>query len=371
MENVENGVAPAATDSIAAPEHQSIAEALEAEDKAWNDDLTKVWDKHHKPRDEQGRFAGTQEPSGAEEAAAGPVTEEPAQTDQSPAAGQEEPSGEAAIPAPQSWSADMKAKWAALPPDVQEYVNKRDGEAHRQISEMGEKVKAFEPLRPHIETLREMTGRRGISEADGMQRLLAAQKFLDQNPTEAIRWLADAYKVDLGRFAKPATTGDEASDTDQVSALKSHIATLERQIAETSNRVTTREKADAEARMADLNSRIEKFASSKDDWADLEDDVFAQIHAVKAANPSASPEEILEKAYENALWANPEARARKLEADRKAEAERKAKEDKEKAEKAKKADGVNVRGDVVSGATPTTMDEDLTSIAAKHYGRKG
>lgn len=360
----DNGAAPAAADTSAASSPAPTSEAPsspEAREAALDSDLRAVWDKVNQPRAEDGRFAGSDKPP--------TLTTLPADTakptqGQAPteAKGQAQPP--ATLPAPQSWPAELKAKWDALPPDVRDTVAKRERDATAQISRMGNQVAAWRPVSEIVERHRGDFERAGMDVPQGIEALLNANRMLNDNPAAAIAQLAKNYNVDLAQLA-----GGQPRDAN-TAALVAQIQDLQRQVAETSNRVVSRERQDTEARIGDLIGRIDKFSADKPDWDALQDDVLTNIQIIRRGSPALTPDEVLQQAYDRAAWANPDSRARRLEADAKAAAEKKQKEDQERAERARNASRVNVRGDTVSGSSPKDWDSDLEAIAAKAYGSR-
>lgn len=362
----ENGAAEAVTENTAAPTEQVTEAQVETTD-AWDADLQAVWDKAHQPRAEDGTFAGTTEEP-AEEAGATeePATETEGQT-QTEEGGQETP----ATAAPQSWPAEMKAKWAEISPEVRDLITKRETEAHSRISDLGQAAAEYQPLKQVLEHHKDAFVMRGQTYEQGVEKLLAADAFLSREPVRAIKWLADSYGVNLAQFGGQQTNEGQQQVDPQIASLQAHIATLTRQLNETNNRVTHRETQEQESHVRALESRIDAFASSKPDWASLERHILANVQVIAADNPGMDHQKILEQAYEDARWSNRETRAIAMAEAQKAEAEKKAKEEAERVVKAKKASAANVRGDVVSGENPKSIDDELGEIAAKHYGRKG
>jgi chorismate mutase len=62
------------------------------------------------------------------------------------------------------------------------------------------------------------------------------------------------------------------------------LADLKQQVAETSNRLTARETAEAEAREEALRQSIEKYAEGKDYWPEIKEEVWRQVAALRAAD---------------------------------------------------------------------------------------
>jgi len=363
------GTAPAASPAeavvetsspvAAAPQEQSAPETPETADAGLDADLAAVWDKNAKAgRDDRGRFA----PADTDAAKAAGVETE----GQTPSEGTAE-TAEPSIPAPHSWPAEMKAKWATLPPDAREYIAKRESEAHSTISRMGQTVKAFQPVAETLEQHREVFERNGLGDQDGIKALLNAQIALEQNPVAAIKHLAGAYGVDLARLYGNA--GEQGSGQPQIAALEAQIASLHKQLTETSQRVTTREQRETEAQRQTLESVVNDFLKDKPDFDTIEPDVMALLPAIRERNPGASPRELLADAYDKAQWVNPAARAKRLEADRKASEAKAAEENAKRAAEAKKHNSLNVKTGQSSTGDRKTMDDTLQEIARRAYAR--
>lgn len=129
----ENAVATATTDTPALSEAVSAPAPEAKEDvvteidagESGNDDaeldsqLSAIFRKTHPDRDESGRFRSSKP---AQEAGQTETEVSPDQSLTEEVKTVEEPS----IPPPQSWSAEAKAKWTTLSPDVQAVIAKRE-----------------------------------------------------------------------------------------------------------------------------------------------------------------------------------------------------------------------------------------------------
>lgn len=118
-------------------------------------------------------------------------------SDQSNEEGEEQVQAVPAIDAPTSWSQEMIDKFGELPPETQEYIVQRDSEANAKISELGQQVKADEPLRELISTKQDTFDRHGLTPMQGFEKLLDVQDMLDNNPEGAIIAIAQGVGVDL------------------------------------------------------------------------------------------------------------------------------------------------------------------------------
>ncbi len=364
MDLADNGAALAAPDA-GTVDSATPSNAEVIRDNSWDSidkTMDTAYDKINPARELTGQFKGAAEaePEGALEG------DQP-KPEASPAAASIEPT-QSAIAAPQSLPAELKAVWDKAPPEQKallEWTASREAESHKRISELGQQVKVFEPIRQHIEPLRQLSQRNGVSEGEGLQRLLAANEFLEKDAPAAIKWLADAYGVDLGATSNTPSDGGSA----ETSALKAEIASLKRQVGETHNTVMARVNAEKEQAQATLSKLVNDFAAGKDDFKDIEGDIAAHIAAIRNAEPDLEPKALLDKAYDAARWANPVTRAKMLESERKAEETKRTEANKAKADAAKKAGNLNVKSG--NGASPTkksSWEDTMSAAADRLYG---
>lgn len=350
MSDVEAGAVSAA------PEPAAIAPTQTAEPVNTMDALTQTmsaaYDKINPPREEGGQFAAKEPAEGADQSDAAAETTDQAQKEGS------EPEPPAIAP-PNSWSAEMKAKFASLPPDVQAYAAQRESDAHKQISQLGQTVKTLGEL---FEPLRQVCGQKGVSERDGLGFLLNAHSRLESNPVEAIAWLAQSYGVDLRQYVAQ-NGGDQSA---YARSLVARAERAERTAQEALNRLNAREHSEMERARASLISVIEDFAKDKPDFAELENDVLIQVQAIRSAEPSLEPNAVLAKAYEAARWANPQVRTRLLDAQRQEAETKRVTEAKKKADEAKKAGSLNVKS--AHGSSPArkgSWEETLREVGER------
>ncbi len=319
--------------------NETVIENTPAVEPSLDDDLAGIWDKHNPPR-ENGRFVAKNPTEQAEP----PVTEV---ADQTAETTQEQ--APPAIEAPISWSAEQKAKWASVPPDLQSYVAQRDKESHEAITRAGQQIKAFEPIREVIEQHGHTFQRNGLAPHEGIARMMAVHNMLEQDAPAAIREIAKAYGVNLSgeteQAAEPASR-EVAELKAEIARVKSHLTEQQRQKVEADNAVLAREIAD--------------FAKDKPH--------FESVRKVMAGLMSSGAAETMQDAYDMATHADPTIRqSLQVEAQTAAEAKRKA-DEAARVASAKKAAGVNVKASPGHNNQTKTLDDDLREIARKHYG---
>lgn len=185
-------------------------------------------------QEREGNAPGQRAPDGKFQPRQAPVAAAPGtpNPDQPSTEGNEPPP--AAIEAPQSWSAEMKAQWSALPPDVQATIAKRESEAHAKISDQGSKLKSFDSLAQVIEPNRaELTAAYGSVEK-GVNDLLTLRSLAVNNPREFVVQFARGAGIDIAQLAQQAAQGQF-----QPRPVDPHIAALHQEVAALKGTLTT------------------------------------------------------------------------------------------------------------------------------------
>ncbi len=335
----------------AAPEPAAIASEPATIETTMGD----VFDKLNPARADSGQFQSTKEPEAEPvEAAPEPVSQEPAPETIEPA--------KPAIDPPTSWTSEVKAKWAELPPDLQEYIAKREGESHKRITELGETAKHTERLQGLFQQYK------AISNHDDplaeFQNLLYTKSQLLRDPVGSLKQIASDLGVDLGQFATSPTSEPESP---AVQVLHQKIAQLERQLGETNHTIKSREQREAEAQQASLDTLVNDFSQGKDYWPDIEKDVVAQIVAIRSVDQTKDAKTVLQEAHDRAVKLNDAVVSKLSEAKRKADAATKATEDKRKADEAKRLASLNVKSN--TGKSPVASRKDMFDEMAEIYDR--
>lgn len=376
----ENAVATATTDTPALSEAVSAPAPEAKEDvvteidagESGNDDaeldsqLSAIFRKTHPDRDESGRFRSSKP---AQEAGQTETEVSPDQSLTEEVKTVEEPS----IPPPSAWSTEAKAKWSTLSPDVQAVIAKREKEASDAITRQGSELSAYKPIKQVVEQFKDVFERYGVTPDDGIGRLLEANRRLETDPYAAIAELANAYGVDLGYYSQQAK--QQGSLPPEVAQLHRQIADQQRQIQEMSNWLANRDRQETETRTQSANALLEKFSADKaDEWAELENDIHAELLALNAQVEAGlieplSSEQKLERAYKRALQLNPDVQKRKQEAQRKAEQERQVEEAKKRADAAHRAKAVNIASQPVAAKQIRSMDDDLRDTYRRAQSR--
>lgn len=315
-----------------------VTETIETPAPSLDEDLRSIWDKRNPPR-ENGRFVAKNPPEA--DAPAEQNVDQTAETQVEQVA--------PAIDAPISWSAEQKAKWASVPPDLQTYISQRDKESHDAFTRAGQQIKAFEPISKVIEQYGETFRRNGLQPHDGIARMMAVHEMLENNAPAAIKEIAKAYGVDLSGQAEQNATPEGEK-----------IAALEARLAKAESHLTAQQRQALSVEQNALAREIADFAKDKPH--------FEAVRNVMAGLMNSGAAETLADAYDKATYADPTIRQSILADQQKANEAKRKEEESKRVAAAKKAAGVNVKSSPGASPGAKTMDDELREIARRHYG---
>jgi len=238
--------------------------------------------------------------------------------DEAPAAAA--PAGTGTAPAtrkaPAAWAKEHHPLWDKLDPAIQEVILKRETDVSRGFEERALKARPYEELDQIFQPHRQRWHLNGWSEAQAIQQLLAAQTYLEQDPVNAIRWLAASYGLRPEQLYQQQT---------QVDPMAQYVAPLHQRIADLETARQREREAVQQHQDRALLSEIESFSKDHPHLEHLRHDM-----AVLLANGRA---ETLQEAYDKAIWMYPELRTQIL-ADQAKDQAAKSAEDAARARKA-------------------------------------
>ena len=247
--------------------------------------MAATFDKIHQPRVEDGKWS--RPPEYKPEA---PPSEAPELDAQE----QEQQASE--IQPPPNWKSRGDI-WSKLPAEAKALVVQREQDFQRGVSQLGEQAKTarelgqvFEEFRDHLP--KTQSGET-IPQRDTVRLLLAAHRALEQSPREALAYLAQSYGVsDLG--------GQQPADVEQIRQqayaeaqqhLQQHYQAQQQQQAQ----------QQWQQQAHQLAEHVNRFASDKPHWAELEGEILHHVNGLRATNPEMDPREVLRTAYDKAL----------------------------------------------------------------------
>ena len=264
------------------------------------------------------------------------------------------------IEAPAHWPDEIKGRFGELGKlqggnEWQKWLLDRhksmEGDYTKKTQAFADFRKNYEPVHSLLEPYLPQLQQAGMGPADLIQRYFEADKRLQENPTDALKWLAEQYGVDLSKLpqhqqADPAYTK------------------LQQELAELRRSVQTREQQESQTRLNATLNEINTFADEKDEtgnpkrpyFGEVVNDMMALAQALRASGQTPK----LQDLYDRAVWANPEVRQRLIAAEKQAQAKLEADEAAKKAARAKKA-SASVSGSPGASAprTDRTLREEL------------
>jgi hypothetical protein len=268
---------------------------------------------------------------------------------------------------------EVKQNWDKIPKEARDAFVSSQNEMTSKLSVASEKLaeatRVNEGLKPVQDALVEMVRTKPemanvpmAQIVDGVRGLYGYLSAIESQDIEtgAGTFLSMLDNYGLTEAVKAKLGGQEGG---AAPALPHAVAQLQRQIEAQNHQISELNLQLQQNALAPVESEINRFAESKgDQWQIVQDDLPPLIEDERGKNPAASPMQVLEAAYDRAIWGNPKTREmlmKSMEADR---ANGKAEEDAAaKSEDAKKAAAINVKSAGSGKASPKTIEQELSS----------
>lgn len=314
-------------------EDKSLAEALgEAYDASIDDDGEPAEVPQEEPVEEE----ETEELPLAAEAET-PNEEEVVEVDE-PSLSDQPAEEEEVYSPPVSWSAEDRAVFGKLPRDAQEIVLRRESERDQYLNQKAGEIAQYQrqvaDIEKVIEPHKQDWALEGETPSQVISRLVAFENLAEENPLQAIQYLADSYGVDMRQLSQaPQQPVDP-----RYQELMARQEQMEDYVAQ-------QQQVQQQQTYTNAEVGIAQFASATDengellhpDFLELQDTMAPIVSSLRAASPHKTHEELLREAYKAASVLNPATQQRYLERERKAWEAEKREAQKKKVSKAKKA----------------------------------
>ena len=254
-------------------------------------------------RDEQGRFAtkaNTEIESDAIPAETAPIeTTAPVEAELVAEVPAETQTTSASKP-PDSWSPAAKAKFAALDPEVQAEIVRREADVHKGFTKQDEHRnlgKTFEQaVNPYLPMIRS----EGSDPVKAVNALLqTAYTFragTAEQKEQMLIGLMNQYQID------PNNIFNRLTGQYQVPQVDPQVAQLQQQLQQLQQTIQGGQQQSQQAEQAQISQTIESFSS------DPKNLYFANVKAEMAALLDAGRAKDLQEAYDMACWARPDIR---------------------------------------------------------------
>ena len=276
---------------------------------------------------------------------------------------------EEAIEAPSHWPQADRDMFAKQTPEGKTWLLARhkamEADYTKKTQDAGSARRYKDQLDEVFAPYREAMARDGIDDVTAIKQLVAAHDYLQKDPINGINWLAQRYGIDL-KQATEGVSGD--AQNPELVSMKNRFAQLE-------NKLNSTLSAQQNEQQKATLTQVEQFAVEKDAQGNALrphfDEVAKDIAVLIGVSRQQGDQLSLQDAYDRAIYANPQVRAKVLAV---LETERKAKDEderKRKADAAKRA-GFEVRGQgaaVSLAAQTNSVREDLEAAFAEHGAR--
>lgn len=261
----------------------------------------------------------------------------------------------------------VKAEWAKLSPEGQTALATLTTEWDRKFGEQGKQLGMVKPiadkLTSAVQNVPEFKGMSAEQLADGAIYLASVQSALNKDPVNTILQVADTYGVLAALKAHLAGTEVPATDSGQlVARLEREIEGLRAEVKKTADPATVRSEFSKAMAEKDAETLTQTFASGagKEYWADVEADLPTYIAEVLKKKGQGRPmADVLSDAYDMAINAIPEVRAKVRASEAKATA---ANPDPKRTEAARKAASINVKA-AANGKDRVMSEEEALGAA--------
>jgi hypothetical protein len=278
-----------------------------------------------------------------------------------------EPAKEQPLTAPDRWSAERKAVFAALPRDAQQMLLERESETDKAFTqktqELAEQRKQYEALEQILAPRRQALASAYGSEAGALAELFRLSDYANSDPAGFVQWFAQGRGLNLQQLTPPAATSDEYVDP-ATQRLTLELNTIKQKL-------TAQEQAQVAARQESVRNEISALKEENDESGQLLRPHFDAVKTEMASLMQSGAAKTLDHAYKMAIWANEGVRSKILEEQKKAEETKRIEAAKQAASKAEKAKGVTVKSKKGGESSPSkrgSWEDTLSDKAEELYG---
>jgi hypothetical protein len=208
----------------------------------------------------------------------------------------------------QQAAVEVAAILSAVPEEhratVQPLLQAREAAWQQYTQHLTEQVRGLDSVSKLIGERREAWAVNGITPEAAINQLFTLSDFASRDPAKFVQWFAEQHGLDL------ETMMDEQEPVDpQIAALQREIAELKGTVGQSQNYQQTQAQ---QSGMAEIG----RFAEEKDaagapvrpHFDTVCTDMLAIVPMIRQENPGMPPQQVLQTAYDRAVWANPTTR---------------------------------------------------------------
>lgn len=282
---------------------EQLAAVIETPAPATEDDaMGAIWDKFAS----DGIETESEAPDGdVQEEKTEEVAVEPAKAEE-PAPEPEKPAIEAPSDLPQS----LRDKWADMPESAREAVLADRRDLSRKMADLGRVSQVAKPVYDvivqaanEIPTLKDMTPQQIAGDVFKMAKIQGA---MNADPVNTLLQIAKQYGAVEG--IQQALTGQPVQS--ETPALLAEIKRLQNQIAQIADPKAIETRIEQNLTARETERIVQEYAAQKPHWADVESILPQFVAIVQQRGDKTSPTDILDAAYDMAIHAMPDLRAK-------------------------------------------------------------
>lgn len=270
------------------------------------------------------------------------------------------------ITTPPDLPAGIKDKWAEIPETAREAVLSSHRDLSRKLADQGRVVQASKPVfdvlvkaAQEIPTLAGMTPAAIANDVFAMAKI---QGDLAQNPVKTLLGIAQQYGAIDG--LKQVFAGQAPDQSSQLqTAMVQEIRQLRAQLQQVADPNAIEQRVNQTLTARDTERMVGDYAGQKEYWAEAEPLIPNLIPVVRQRlGDGASAKDVLDAAYDMALYANPDLRAKVM-----AAAKAPAELDPARTAAQMKAKSVNITS-LPGSSKPMTEDQAMDAVWDKYRG---
>lgn len=342
----------ASLESAFEAESEASTEALEDLAAQTKDEDTRELARESKVRDENGRFSKSAKPDVKES-----LQPQEAQNHQALA-------DDTSLPPPNTWKQEKQELFKQLPRPLQEEISRRELERERYVTQKGEEFaryrRKFQDIEEAFEPHQQELDLAGVSSGQVVKQLLSMQTWMQKEPKAAINHILASYNL---------TPQDLMQQAQEQPAADPRFQSLQEELEQLKGYISTQQEREANQSHQQVETEIQSFANEKNADGNLARPYFRDVYyemlpiaqALREANPTASHRDVLDAAYDRAIYSHPEVRKNMIGRLTQSSEAKRINDAKSQAQKARVA-GSSVKGAPGGSVAPVVPDDLRATI---------
>lgn len=234
------------------------------------------------------------------------------------------------------WSPEMKAHFMDLPEGVQKAWLDREADMDKGRSEWATKAEDFNRINKIIEPMRGRWAMQGLSPDVAIGQLVSAANLLQQNPREGFEHLLKTYAGDRYlhlindiamkngyALTQSDNQGQQPTQGQQPAMADPTVRRLEEQIQHLTQKLSSYDQREADTVRSTLAAEVNTVRNDPKNlfFENVKDEVAMFAQRAMDSGDKRPAREIVQEAYDRAVWANPTTRSLQMQANEKAKAQ--------------------------------------------------